>query len=167
MRSFRKTAAAFTLLEVLISMLIFSIGALGVLAMVTTTLQLNQNSRQTTEATQLAIRQMERLQLLPNIPVPAEFTSCPMATRCYLTGSLGISTTEATMRPTDLLGSTSGSGLYYEVTWRVSATTPRYMEVVVYWPKNRDLAGGDWSGAGLDCANTNACYSVPMYSYHN
>lgn len=167
MRRHARIQAGFTLLEVLVSMLIFSIGALGVLGMVTTTLHLNINSRQTTEATQLAIRQMERLQLLSNAPVPAEFSSCGMGTRCYLTTTLGVSTAEATMQPANVIGDTAGSTLFYETTWRVSTGTPRFLEVIVYWPKNRNLSGEDWSAAGLNCPATNNCYQVQLFSYHN
>ena len=69
------------------------------------------------------------------------------------------------LQPASLMGGDAGSKFFYEVTWRVNAGAPRYLEVVVYWPKNRELAGGDWSGAGLNCPGTNNCYSAQYFGY--
>jgi prepilin-type N-terminal cleavage/methylation domain-containing protein len=162
MHTLRRRQSAFTLIEVLIAMAIFAIGSLGVLAMVTTTLHLNMNSRQMTEATQLGIRQLERLQTLPG--TDTEITGC--ATRCYLQPALTetTSTPPPTVRPSDILGGTAGSNLYYEVTWRVaSGASPRYVEVTVYWPKNRDLGSSPTWTTSLTCPG--ACYQTQFFSY--
>lgn len=167
--------AAFTLLEVLIALSIFAIGSLGVLGMMTTTLALNQNSRQSGEATQLGILQMERLQVLP--ATHADIAGC--TGRCWLeengTTFQTDAASESALRPAALLAQTAGSSLYYEVTWRISTSgTRQFAEVKVFWPKNRNLGSLDWSTAGgggpLAChvaATAAKCYSVGFFSYIN
>lgn len=160
----RSRQAAMTLLEVLVALIVFSVGALGVLGMVTITLQLNQNSRQTTEATQLGIRQMERLQILQS-GADANFTSC--GTRCWLNTSLGRSTSAVAMQPSNLLGGTAaGSTLFYQVSWRATTSSGmRYFEVDVHWPKNRNVAATDWTST-IDCqTNPQLCFAVQFHSY--
>ncbi len=169
--------SAFTLLEVLIALSIFAIGSLGVLGMMTTTLALNQNSRQSSEATQIGIAQMERLQIL-QAPMPlGDISSC--GTRCWLEPQTAApffvqrNTAERAIQPAMLLrnvaATTAGSALWYEVSWRVTTSGPRqFAEVTVYWPKNRDQGATDWSGAGLNChGGSGRCYSVVFYSYIN
>jgi prepilin-type N-terminal cleavage/methylation domain-containing protein len=167
----RNHSSGFTLIEVLISMAIFAVGSLGVLAMVTTTLRLNVNSRQTLEANQLAIRQAERLQILA--AGSAELDNCTMLNRCYLTPALTSTNVETTVSPSDLLAPAAGSGLRYEVVWRVGpaggAGAPRYVEVKVYWPKNRDLASALWETPSLNCQTTGGsnCYSTQVFTYRS
>lgn len=154
-----------TLIEVLIALVVFSIGALGVLGMVTITMHLNVNSRQTSEASQLAIRQMENLQLVQVATADTQFTSC--GTRCWLRPDLALQASAVALQPANLLGGTTGSTLYYQLSWRTTAFgNLKYIEVNVHWPKNRSLGGTDWTSV-LDCqANPVTCYTVQFHSYH-
>ncbi len=166
-RSLRFAQAGMTLIEVLVALTVFSVGALGVLGMVTITMHLNQNSRQTSEAAQLGIRQMENLQLVlqANMATDPQFTNC--GTRCWLMPTLAEQTSPVAMQPAVLLGGGAGSSLFYQVSWRVSPFgNLQYMEVNVHWPKNRGLGAVDWTTL-LDCQATPVnCYSVQFHSYH-
>ena len=57
----RSRDTGFTLVEVLIALAVFAIGSLGILAMITTSLNENLNGRQATEATLLGTLKLERL----------------------------------------------------------------------------------------------------------
>lgn len=161
----RSREEGLSLIEVLVAMAVFAIGALGVLGMTTTTLHLNLNSRQITDATILGSRQLEQMQLVGL--GASEFSSC--GTRCWLNPTgLVPSTSAMTIRPADVLGGAAGSNASYQVTWRVQSTGGMtYIHVVVHWPKSRDLSGTDWTSQ-LDCfATPQSCYSVQFHSYRN
>ena len=179
MRTSRSLQSGMTLIEVLVALTVFSIGALGVLGMVTITLQLNQSSKQITEATQLGIRHMERMQM--ENPATSPYFAAPCDTRCWLSDTDGAAGTAIApvgaaevIRPYDLNGGI-GSGAYYEITWRVTQnatqaapiTALNYIEIRVLWPKNRDLSGTDWVASGdVDCqATPDRCYNVLFHSY--
>lgn len=163
----RRAVSAFTLIEVLVSMAIFAIGSLGVLAMVTTSINLNSSARQIQEAGLLAQWKLEQLALVP--VGHALITSC--GTSCWQDGT---STTPATAvkatRPTDVLGSTVGSTAFYQLNWQQTALpTPnlglRYIRVTAYWPRDTKLMSSDYS-ATLNCRATAAlCRSVEFYAY--
>ncbi len=164
----RRTADAkgFTLIEVLVAMLVFSIGALGILGMVTTSLKLNTNARQIGEASRLGIFKLDQLQT--SNPQSSDLTSC--GTRCWSSGLGGRATTAATVRPSDLLSGGTGSNARFQLTWnsRMSGEL-RYIGVTVYWPKERDKIGLDVGDTGfIDCtvaANDHLCYRVQFHTY--
>lgn len=171
MKTLRREDSAFTLIEVLIAMAIFAIGSLGVLAMVTTSLTLNNNSRQLQDANLLAQWKLEQLELVPI--AHAFIAAC--GTACWQDG---VSATPATsakgVRPTDVLGSTAGSGAFYQLKWRqeVLSVAPnaglRYISVTAYWPRDANLMASDFSltPTSLDCSVPGApCRSVQFYVY--
>ena len=75
-------SAGFTLIEVLIATGIFAIGSLAILAMATTSIDLNKNSREAYEATQLASWKMDYFETVP--PATNDFTACNAPSNlCY------------------------------------------------------------------------------------
>ena len=159
--------SGFTLLEVLIAMGVFAIGSLGVLAMVVTGMDLNANARQMQEASLLAQWKLEQLQMMPMSD--DDITAC--GTACWASDASAVaSTTRALVQPADLIGGTSGSNFNYELKWVVkNGTGPsaglRYFGVIVFWPRDESLLGGDWR-ATVDCvAEPQRCRRVQFHSY--
>ena len=75
-----KASKGFSLLEVLIGLMILSIGMLGIAAMTTTSIQTNANANHLTEAMNIGQAQMEKLKITPwgtlaNSPSPSTVTS--------------------------------------------------------------------------------------------
>jgi type IV pilus assembly protein PilV len=60
-----KASKGFSLLEVLIGLMILSIGMLGIAAMTTTSIQTNANANHLTEAMNIGQAQMEKLKITP------------------------------------------------------------------------------------------------------
>lgn len=165
----RRALSAFTLIEVLVSLGIFAIGSLGVLAMVTTSITLNSNSRQVAEAGLLAQWKLEQLALVPTSH--AYIASCTSGSGCWQFGaSTSQSTTPQAVRPTDVLGTTVGSTGFYQLNWQQTPLTGanlglRYVRVTVYWPRDVKLMNSDFSGA-LNCrADAGQCRSVEFHAY--
>lgn len=165
----RQARSGFTLIEVLVAMGIFAIGSLGVLAMVTTSMTLNNNARQIQEASLLAQWKLEQLQLVPI--AHAFIGSCGTGSGCWQAGTSGSpSATVAGVRPTDVLGSSAGSAAFYQLNWKQTTLTGanaglRYIRVTVYWPRNVQLMSSDYSGT-LDCRAAPAeCRSVEFHFY--
>lgn len=166
----RQGTSAFTLIEVLVALGIFAIGSLGVLAMVTTSMTLNNNARQIQDASLLAQWKLEQLELVPSSH--AYIGSCGSSPGCWQDG---VSTTQSSsavgVRPTDALGSTAGSTGFYQLHWQRTTLTAApnagldYIHVTAYWPRNVNLMSSDYSGT-LDCnATPGECRSVQFHVY--
>jgi len=165
----RGKQSAFTLIEVLVSLGIFAIGSLGVLAMVTTSLNLNNNSRQIQEASLLAQWKLEQIQLITT--THAFIASCATGNGCWQDGTSATPGASAKcVRPTDVLGSGVGSTAFYQLNWQQTPLAGanlgmRYIRVTVFWPRNHQQMSTDYSSA-LDCrATPTSCRSVEFHVY--
>lgn len=165
----------FTLLEVLIAMLIFSIGTLGVLALVTTSITLNSQSRFFGEASILGQYKLDELLTQPT--TTALYTGCPgtaaRSSWCKVTGPAPVGTTTgpATVTLADVEGAT-GSSARYQVIWGATAMSAPNLglyavTVDVYWPRDKNLVGLPVGAPGfVDCTSTpSACFSLEFHAY--
>jgi len=173
--------SGFTLLEVLIAMLIFSIGTLGVLALVTTSITLNANSRYFSEASVLGQWKLdELLTVSPLTPAPAIYTGCsgagPRSGWCKATGPAPVTYTTAaatvTLSDIEAQAGQVGSNSQYQVAWGVDALpNPNAglyaITVTVAWPRDKNKIGIPAAGAGfVNCMSTpTQCYSLDFHAY--
>ena len=172
----------FTLIEVLIALAIFAVGALGILTMVSTSMSLNLSARQFQEANYIAQWKTEQLQTLPI--GDAQITACTSpSTPCRVRGSdLGRVTTTTGASVTMLDLNNPGAyvtGARYQVLWwngdQTGLTYPsgrpvdglKYLTVEVRWPRDKEKQslGPDQTG-GVDCfASPAECRKYVLYSY--
>lgn len=166
-------SAGMSLIEVLISMAIFSIGALGVLGMFTTTLYLNMDSRQSQEATVIANWILEQMQILPiNDPL---ISGCPPPTGCWpvVVGGALIAPPNAAVQTISMseLQGLPPSGNRFQVHWIREDDVPMpgmaHFRVRVYWPRQREVRGLDQGVGGfIDCVATPApCRRIEINTY--
>lgn len=168
---------AFTLLEVLIAMLIFSIGTLGVLALVTTSITLNGQSRYFGEASVLGQWKLDELLTAPAPATSTLYTGCPgggpRSSWCKATGPapVGSTTGPATVTLSDVEG-TNTSNTRYQLAWGTTAmVAPNVglyaITVDVYWPRDKNKVGLAVGAPGfVDCTtNSGVCYSLEFHAY--
>lgn len=118
----RPHGAGFTLIDVLLSMLIFTLAAVGLLSMQLTSVDANQRSREIQEATQLCQDKIELLRLVPlPLPAPPAGGETVDARGCLVTGDPRPEC--AALLP----------GQRYTRTWIVDPTTPGRFEVDTSW----------------------------------
>lgn len=147
----------FTLLEVLISAAILSIGALGVLGLVTTSIQMNGMSRNFSEASLVAQWKADRIQVLS--AADPDITNCGGGSQAAVCRSNGLSRVIGSPSALTLaeIAGRPASGNRYQLTWQVAPMAApnlglRAVQVTVYWPKNRDLlALGPTDPGFVDC----------------
>lgn len=164
MRSMSSRERGFTLIEVLIAMAIFAIGSLGVLAMMTTSLQENASARQAHEATLLASMKLEHLDNVAGSD--ADLTSC--SSRCWEDSSMVTQTSSRTIQMENV-GGGSATSTRYQLTW--SVMTPSNLAggkaytVTVFWPRDKTKYGIAYNATGyVDCTVSPAqCHRVDFY----
>jgi prepilin-type N-terminal cleavage/methylation domain-containing protein len=171
-----KRSAGFTLIEVLISVAIFAVGSLAILGMVTTSIDLNKNSREAYEATQLGDWKMDHLQTVP--VTDADFTACAAPVRCWQTRTMGRAVSRTTMQTTDMMlqnGTTAqgvSSSVQYQVTWTMDQAPAtqiggKRVTVSVYWPKEK-VQQGLVDAAAPDCVGDEGnCHKVVFHTYRD
>lgn len=125
------SARGFTLMDVMVAILVMTIGITGLLAMQMTSMSANARSRELMEATQLCQDKIEELRL---VPMPVAFTP-PNAAGGELVDARGcriINETRAFCSP--LL-----PGVRYTRNWGSDAIVPNRFWVTVSWvtPDNR------------------------------
>lgn len=174
----------FTLIEVLIATLVLLIGSLGVLGLVTISIQLNGSSRNFQEATLVGQWKLDHLHIIPMTAVAVtthpDITSCTgsaLTAMCRAQGTPGGATrvpgaTKAAVTIDEISGGTAGSGNRYQVSWGVTPMTApddglRGIHVVVFWPRNRSLDALPATDPDfVDCPATPAlCYRMDFHSY--
>lgn len=173
MRRVRRVLAeesAFTLIEVLISMAIFAIGSLGVLGMVMITVKLNFDARATNDASLLAQRKLEAMQIDPAPTTSPDFTACVVATPCWLDSTMALSTSVKAIQLSDVRGAGATSETRYQVTWYTNGsgtTGVSHILVVVSWPRNRELQALAQGVVGfVNCSTTpTECRRLEFHSY--
>lgn len=118
----RSGQRAFTLLDVLMAILVMTIGLTGLLAMEITAVQANGRAREIAEATQLARSKIEELRLVaPALPVPPDTGDLLDARGCVLTGD----SRAFCFNPP--------AGNRYLRAWRVDPAVPNRVEVRTSW----------------------------------
>lgn len=165
--------AGMTLIEVLISMLIFSVGALGVLGMFTTTLYLNMDARQSQEANVIGNWIAEQIQAFDALDTRI---SCAVPA-CYIDAPAGVWTngagTAMTITVPELQGDVAYGNRYQATITRVdgdSSSVPDrmlYYRINVAWPRNREARALDPASAGyVNCLTTpTVCRRVSFHTY--
>ena len=114
--------AGFTLLDVLLAMLMFTLAAVGLLSMQLSSLSANVRARELQEATQLCQDKVEQLRLMP-LPLPA-----PPANGESLDGRGCLVTGDS--RPAC---GVLAPGQRYTRTWTIDTTIPGRFEVRTSW----------------------------------
>lgn len=174
MKTTIRSDAGFTLLEALVSLLIFSIGALGVLGLVTTSLRTNAQARQISEASLVGQWKVEQLQVRP-ITDAYLASGCAAAatltTMCRQNGGSSTPITTAASMTIGDVGAAAVSSARYQVFWNVRAVPSQpgmsAIDVQVMWPRDRNLQGLDAGATGfVDCGSTpERCFRVAFNSY--
>ncbi len=104
MRRARRRIVGTTLLEVLIALVIFSVGTLGVLSLVLSSIHLNLSSRYFTEANLVAQWQMDRVAVSG-----VNLGLCGDADGCFANGATLVASNPQTVSLPEIMGA-AGSG---------------------------------------------------------
>ncbi len=167
-------SSGMTLIEVLVSMMIFSIGALGVLGMFTTTLYLNMDARQSQDATVIGNWFLEQVQILP-LSDP-HVMGCAAPNGCWADVDAGGALNSVpfgqvrTLTISELEGD-APSGTRFQVHWiredGVPAAGMAHFRVRVYWPRRREDRALEPGDAGfVNCFTTpGSCRRLEMNTY--
>ena len=114
----QKNQSGFTLIEIMIAMVVFSIGLLGVAAMQIAAVKGNSSSNGLTEAATIAQNKMEELMILDNYQTDPDLTNGPHVLPGTVSGATSIS---------------------YNISWNITdntpppATTLKTISVTVNW----------------------------------
>ena len=153
-----------SLIEVLVSLAVFSFGALGVLGMVTTSLNMNASARTNTEATMIGTWKMEQFQTV--VPAVTAAAGAYQWSQPWTMANGSV----ITMSAGDLAGTAAG-GNQYQVRWMtdVPSTGLRHYTVEVAWPRRRQLQGLNETQVAqgfIDCtAAGNGCRRLTFHTY--
>ncbi len=156
MNDARRSELAFSLIEVLIAMVIFSVGALGALALTNYMFMSHADARNITEATVVGRSEMERVMGAPN-PGAACTTACTDAATC----------SAACWR--QLTGTGDVTGPVFQV-YNLRAVTGGQLRVrvEVLWPKDRAIRSVRRGETGfVDCVSSSdrtKCKGIFFYN---
>ena len=164
----------FTLIEVLVSTVIFAIGALGVVSMLTLTIRQTSNGRAQIEATSLAEFRLEQLQTSATAFVTCVNGALPSV--CYTFWDEGATMIKHNGATADTIGisdigaaGSANTGIRFQMTWGYSIPRAglRHYVVDVSWPRNHDARGANPGTANfIDCGtNPGLCHTITLHSY--